>query len=319
MSKVLLVDGLNNFARCYAGSPLMNEEGQHIGGVTAFLLSLGSLVQSLRPDRCIVVWEGGGSSRRRAISPTYKEGRRPIKMNRLYDGDIPDTHAGRTWELRLLVETLRSLGVQQLYVPDIEADDAIGYLTRYEFKDFEVVISSSDHDYYQLVDDRVVVWSPNMKTIVTADTVKERYGVPTMNFCVARCFSGDGNDAVPGAPGIGMRTLSKRIPRLLLEEMTVDDVVSDAKLAAENSRVKAYNSIVEWADSARTNWRLMNLDMSALSAHQIKKIASSAESCPPRPNKMESIRLLLRHGIKTVDVSRLMTQLVSTRQGEKLS
>ena len=78
-SHVLLVDGLNTFFRAYSASPVRNADGEHVGGISSFLLSIGSIIKMVKPTRIIIAWDGvGGSQRRRSIHKDYKTGRKPI-------------------------------------------------------------------------------------------------------------------------------------------------------------------------------------------------------------------------------------------------
>lgn len=284
-------------------------EGQHVGGVLGFLASLGYLIDMLKPVACVITWEGGGSSRRRAIYPGYKGGRRPQRLNRFHEGEIPDTVENRDWQLGLLIALLRYLPVRQVYVPDCEADDVIGYMARYCFKQNPITIVSSDHDYYQLVNDRVKIWSPNQKKIVDESHIIEKYGIHPINFCVARCFDGDSSDCIPGIPGVGLRTLAKRFPSLSLKETSIDEILEEAKRESANSKAKFYRSIASSEDLLRMNWKLMNLDMTALSATHVKKIEDSLLTDVPQPNKFGMMKSLVKHGIKTFDVERLFLQV----------
>ena len=63
---VLIVDGLNLFMRHFVVNPAMSESGQHIGGFLGFLKGLWHLCDRIGPSKIIVVWESGGSPRRRA-------------------------------------------------------------------------------------------------------------------------------------------------------------------------------------------------------------------------------------------------------------
>ena len=44
-SKVLLVDGLNTFIRAWTVNPAMDDNGDHIGGITGFLKSIGYAIR----------------------------------------------------------------------------------------------------------------------------------------------------------------------------------------------------------------------------------------------------------------------------------
>ena len=83
-SDILLVDGTNNFIRCWTVVPTLNDNGEHVGGISGFLTSLGYAIKMLRPTRVIIVFDGkGGSLRRKQIYPEYKE-KRAMKIR------IPD-------------------------------------------------------------------------------------------------------------------------------------------------------------------------------------------------------------------------------------
>ena len=40
-SRVLIIDGLNTFIRCWTSIPTLNDNGDHVGGVTGTLRSIG--------------------------------------------------------------------------------------------------------------------------------------------------------------------------------------------------------------------------------------------------------------------------------------
>ena len=82
--KVMIVDGLNMFIRCFGAVPTLNDDGNHVGGVTGFLLSLGALIRNNKPTRVFMVFDGkGGSTRRKKMYKGYKEGRTGMtKVNR---------------------------------------------------------------------------------------------------------------------------------------------------------------------------------------------------------------------------------------------
>ena len=75
-SKVLIIDGLNLFFRNFAMINLINEDGIHIGGLSGFLRSLGSLINQIQPTSVYIVFDGPGSSNnRKNLIPEYKSGR----------------------------------------------------------------------------------------------------------------------------------------------------------------------------------------------------------------------------------------------------
>lgn len=299
---VLIIDGLNLFTRHFVVNPTMSQNGHHLGGFVGFLKGIRLLSERCNPEQIVVVWEGGGSSRRRAIFSDYKQGRRPQKLNRYYD-DIPDTIGNRNRQVALLVEALKHVPVRQMYVTECEADDAIAYMTRYHYRDKKCVIVSSDKDLYQLIDERVTQWSPGQKAYITSEKVKEKFGISVSNFVTARAFTGDPSDGIKGVPHAGFKSLAKRFPELAEEDhVSVREVVGLARKLSETKKLKILNAIVENEEVASTNWKLMYLDITNLSAQQIEKIKYCLDSFEPRRNKIALMRMLAREGVNNFDV-----------------
>ena len=174
---VLVIDALNLFTRHYVAHPAVSENGSQVGGVVGFLYAIVNLVEQYRAVKVIVVWESGGSPRRRAIHKDYKSKRRPEKLNRYYEDDLPDTVENRNYQISLIVELLKNTPVRQIYVQDCEADDVIAYLSRYTFKENRKMIVSSDRDYYQLLDEKTIIYSPTWKKFVTSKDVIKKFGI----------------------------------------------------------------------------------------------------------------------------------------------
>ena len=305
MTDVMLVDGLNVFMRHFAANPTTSGNGESVGGIVGFLRGLRHLVNRFGPSKVIVVWESGGSQRRRALDPNYKNGRRPVKLNRWYDDDeMPSTIQNRNGQLNLLIKFLRFGPIQQVYVSDCEADDVLGYLCNYELTDSEIILVSSDRDYYQLISDRVKIWSPGQKKIIDKEEVLKKFSINVKNFCAARCFCGDSADGINGAKGVGFKTLAKRFPELSTEEeCSVTEIVNSASLQMSGSKLKIYSSIVEHAECAKLNWKLMYLGTNNLSATQIQHIQFQASEPPPKSKKLDFMRLLLKNQITNFDVN----------------
>ena len=283
----------------------MSENGEHAGGLVGFLKSLGPICDQFNPSQVIVVWESGGNQKRSALSGgTHKDGRKPANFNRYYEDDIPNTVENHNNQISLLIEALKSLPVRQVYVKDTEADDVIGYICNYKFKESKVVIVSSDKDLYQLINDRVSQWSLNQKKLIDSKSVIEKFGISPQNFCVARCFIGDASDSIDGVKGTGFRTLAKKFPELIKEDFfSVSDLVERSKELAKTSGAKIYKSIIEGEEDAKKNWKLMYLDVSRLNGEQVKRIEYQLGTPVPSPNKISLLRLLVREGLKSVDIN----------------
>jgi len=308
---VLVVDALNLFTRHYVAHPAVNGNGLHVGGVVGFLYAIVNLVEQYRPIKVIVIWESGGSPRRRAIYKEYKSKRRPEKLNRYYEDDLPDTVENRNYQISLIVELLKNTPIRQVYVADCEADDVIAYLSRYTFRKNRKMIVSSDRDYYQLLDEKTIIYSPTWKKFVTSKDVVSKFGILPDNFCLAKCVCGDISDNIGGVKGVGFKTLSKRFPELLMNEnVKISDLIEESKKRIDQgSKLKIYTALMSSEDIIRRNWKLIYLDMGMLSASQIKKINDIVDTFKPERNKIQTIRILMRESIQTFNVDRMFLSL----------
>jgi DNA polymerase-1 len=272
-----------------------------------------SAIDKFVPERVYVVWEGGGSPRRRALYPDYKANRRPQKLNRFYEStEIPNTKQNRDYQVKLLVEILKCTPVCQIYVSDIEADDVIGYLVNNTMREDDITILSSDRDYYQLLArENVRIYTLGTKKLINRDVVIAEYGSLPENFALMKSLCGDDSDNIDGVPGLGFKTAAKRIPLLLeKKDLMLEDVISFAKSKlTDRNRIKAYEAIVENEEIIRRNWKLVHLDVSNIAGSQVQKINSIIENYSPARNKMQCIRILMREGIQTYDIDRFFSSL----------
>jgi DNA polymerase-1 len=304
----LLVDGLNLFMRSYIAFPAMTSNGQQAGGIVGFISSLEKIMREVIPTQVIVVWESGGSSRKRQIFPDYKLNRRPEKLNRFYEDDIPDTVENRNWQLVTLTQILRHLPICQLYVPDCEADDVIGYVSRYRVGSNRLTIASSDRDFYQLLSERVQIYSIGSKRTVTHQTLLADMAITSQNFCLAKCVVGDDSDNIPGVAGVGFKTLAKRLPKFAgSDDYSIDDLLSDCR--SFDGKIKSIDEVAKSETLIRRNWRLCYLDTANLAGTQIEKINSILDSYAPVRNKLGAKRILVSEGLPTLGVDSLFLSL----------
>lgn len=306
-SDVVLVDGYNILLRHYAASPLLNENGVHVGGAIGMLKAVAKITGAANPSHVIVAWEGGGSSRRRKLLPEYKENRRPVRLNRFYGNDeLPDTKENLEYQVALIVHLFMQVPVCQIYVEDCEADDVIGYLAKYRFRDKQVTIVSSDKDFYQLVNDTTALFRPTKKTMVKTADVLDEYNIHPRNFCLAKAIVGDGSDNINGIDRVGFKTLAKRIPAMAShEQMTIDDIISfcTAECLSRKHLPKFYSQIASGRDLIERNMKLMELDVHMFQPSEIKKTNGIIDGYVPVMNKLELLKILQREGILNFDIA----------------
>ena len=131
---IMVFDGLNTFIRSFGATPAYNEDGDHIGGITGFLYSVGKTVRDFKPSRCIIAFDGrGGNTKRKKIYKDYKANRaNKTKLRRFdhHDSTIENEQQSMKHQFSRLVSYLDNLPVTFLSMDGIEADDTIAYIAQ---------------------------------------------------------------------------------------------------------------------------------------------------------------------------------------------
>ena len=302
--RCLIIDAYNLFIRHYVANPTMSKNGDQIGGVVGFFNGMTKLIDQCNPSDVYIIWEGGGSVRKRSVYKDYKRQSRPVKLNRYYE-DIPDTLQNRNYQIKTLISFLDNFPVTQLYVEGSEADDVIGYLCKYKFKSRPKVIVSSDHDFYQLLDKTTIIYSPTLKDFVNEKYVIKKYGIHPENFALAKAIVGDNSDNIPGVAGAGFKTLVKEYGHLFSDAGFCSNriklfIENSAKM--KNSKKKIYQSIKENEDLIERNFKVINLDVGNLAHYQTNKIEQKLENNKKTYNNINIHKILNENAISNIDV-----------------
>jgi len=267
-SDILIIDGTNNFIRCWSSNPAMDNNGNHTGGITGFLKSVGYAIKLLVPTRCIIVFDGiGGSFKRRQIYPNYKEKRKGrVRLNRSYEDmtDITTEEQSLVKQYLRLTQYLQVLPINILSIDHVEADDVIAYLATDYFKNSRKVnIMSSDKDFLQLCSDKISVYSPTKKRIYGIQEVLTDYQIHPNNFVLFRSMDGDDSDNINGIEGAGPKTIVKHFPWLNEPVVhTIDEIVSHSIVL--RNKYKVCDKISEGKTIIERNYSLMQLKETAL-------------------------------------------------------
>jgi len=301
---IILYDGFNNFIRNFVVNEAMNANGDLYGGALGVIRSIKNLTKLLSPKLFVVVWEqGGGSPRRKKIFPEYKANR--IKANKevLTEGFKTDRSCllqdeeTKTRQLLFLIKVLANLPVLQIYIPDTEGDDVVAFLAKREFAQdsSDKIIVSNDKDFYQLLDDpKVKIYDTSKKLIITKQEVEENTGITPRNFALAKSIIGDTSDNIPGVPGLGFKTLSKRFPQFLdsTRDIDIKEVIDHAKasIVGVKKPLKCYEEIINSEETIKRNWQLIYLDTNVFSASQIERIKYKVEEFTPKMDYLEFLK-----------------------------
>ena len=262
-SHLLIIDGLNTFIRVFSAVPALNDDGQHIGGVTGFLRSVAANIRQLKPTRCVIVFDGkGGSKRRKSIYPEYKANRaNKTAFNRYQEfATLEDEQDSMKRQFGHLIQYLNCLPITTLSIDNVEADDIMAYIANEIYTDDKnrVTICSTDRDFLQLVNNRISVWSPIKKKMYTPSVMQEEFGFSSKNYLLYRSFIGDKSDNIPGLKGVGPKSLIKYFPMFTEDrELSVQEIVEYANNV--DKKYKVHELVSNNKELLDLNYRLMQL------------------------------------------------------------
>jgi DNA polymerase-1 len=214
MSTALLVDGQNLFMRSVFGarsSGMSSIDGISTGPLVLFINGLAKHVRTESPDRLLVVWDGGTSTVRQRLLPSYKASRRPVTTSE---------QAARSSSAELVRRFCAYAKVPMLQIMGVEADDLIaGAWAHLTLDDTDKIsILSSDHDFLQLLGPNPHGVPTEQIRLSSAGTPTDRWdeqrfidvnGYPPSRWPLVTALAGDSGDGVPGLAGIGPKKALK--------------------------------------------------------------------------------------------------------------
>lgn len=261
-SRILVVDSMNTFMRNFATINAINPAGHHIGGLVGYLRSVGYAIKTFRPTRVILVFDGTGSTKnKKNLYPEYKGNRNIARITNwdVFDDKVDENEA-MMGQMSRLIQYLKQLPVSLISIDKIEADDSIGLIVKHYENDptcNEVTIMSADKDFYQLVSDKVQIYSPTKRKTYKTTDVLEEFGVHPNNFLIYKALLGDTSDNLPGVRGLGPKKIIKLFNLSEESELDLNDIY---EISEDNIGVNAlYGSILESKQQLNINYQLMNI------------------------------------------------------------
>ena len=198
MKPLVLVDGMGYLFRAfYALPPLTTSRGEPTGAVRGVLSMLYKLLDDYEPERIAVVFDAPGKTFRDDLYSDYKANRPPFP---------PDLKA----QIEPVLEAVEAMGLAILRIDGVEADDVIGTLAdKASRAGLTTVISTSDKDMAQLVDERTSLVNTMTDTEMDPEGVREKFGVAPDRIVDYLALVGDKVDNIPGVPKVGPKTAVK--------------------------------------------------------------------------------------------------------------
>lgn len=221
----ILVDGSSYLFRAFHAPPhLTNSKGEPTGAVYGVVNMLRSLLKRYKPSHMAVVFDAKGKTFRSDIYQEYKANRPPM----------PDDL--RT-QIEPLHEIVKAMGLPLLCIDDVEADDVIGTLARQAGeKGRFTLISTSDKDMAQLVNEHVMLINTMTDTLLDPEGVEKKFGVKPEQIIDYLALMGDSSDNIPGLPKVGEKTAQAMLQQIPSIDAIYENVDAVSELSFRGAK-----------------------------------------------------------------------------------
>jgi len=215
--------------------------------------------------RLAVAFDEGRPLRRRTIFPAYQTGRE----------SQPSFMENEKYVLEAIaqfIELAACLPVEIVRGTNAEADDLVAALIDQSDGD-AIRICSTDRDFLQLVNERLTIYSPVKRLVVTTanfmgataprDSSGTAIGFPRERYLDYRVASGDTSDDLPGIPGVGATTAARLVGEAPLDAYLDNVGLVTKVLGRRNVRIEGAIRSGEAREVVERNRLLMDLRLAA--------------------------------------------------------
>ena len=272
--KLFLVDAYALIFRAYfafAKNPRINSKGQNTSAAFGFTNSLIDVINNEKPTHLAVVFDPpGGSTIRREEFQEYKAQRE-------------ETPEGITSMIEPIKQIIRAFNIPILEVPNYEADDTIGTLSKIaEKKGFTTYMMTPDKDFGQLVTEKSLMFRPgrggNPAEIWGPKEVCEKFDLDSVEQVIDLLgLQGDAADNIPGIPGVGPKTASKLLKQFGSLEGILDNT--------DQLKGKQKENLENFADQGRMSKSLATI----ITDVPVEFNEDDLVMCPADPEKVKEI------------------------------
>ena len=232
-----------------------NPSGQPNGALHGLLLDLKNKlgIGGMPFNNVYVVFDRGGSARRKSMNKEYKAQRSAVYSVYMTLGSgMADVEAKASWyrQQDRAIELMDAIGVKGVYLENVEGDDIISWLSNLA----PCVIVSPDGDFHQLLSSVVTIYDPNKKAFLTLNTFQELtlktykgISITPRQVLLGKALVGDKSDNLKGVPQLGWKRVGEVITEgvTTLEKALEGDSKYVAKVEANVDLVKANLKIMD--------------------------------------------------------------------------
>ncbi len=257
---LVLIDGVNFFYRgAWSHAEVPDRNGEDVSYVLAFFRNLSRLMRKIGRARYVVCWEGGYDERLRIsseavaaglIPKAYKQERR--EAHETQDPEETAQAASFVRQMAVSRSMLSHTVVGQCRIDGEEADDAIGSLSmKYRDSFDRILLITTDRDYYQLIDEKTVIYDAKDGSEKGLDFLKREYGLSSgkqwIDVGALAGESGKSSDTIYGVKGIGYATAAK----MIAEYGTLDKLLDKTRELVAAHRAGDASGLMEQIKSGK--------------------------------------------------------------------
>ena len=248
MNKLLLVDGTNLLFQMFFGMParIVNKQGKQIQGVLGFTGALSKIIKRFEPTHVLVLFDGEHQNERKLVDENYKANR--VDYSLVDDSENPFT------QLDDIYKVLDYLNVKRYETTVCETDDLIASYSLTYGNENEIIISSFDSDFFQLITNNVKVFRYRGDNSVVCDCnyLLNKFNITPDKYAHFKSLTGDSADNIKGVHGIGPKRASELVNRF----GSVDNLICSA---SQIEQASVRNLITEDARKIKNNYKIIKL------------------------------------------------------------
>jgi DNA polymerase-1 len=176
-------------------------------------------------------------------------------------------------QLGYIYAALDAMGIRHTEAQGCECDDIVAAYTLTRDGDTEVVISSYDSDYFQLISDKVTVlrYRGDSSTVCDSRYIEAKFATRPETYADCKALFGDSADNIKGLFGIGPKTAAK----IISTHGPLEKILEDTSVILEEKHRKL---IEDNRDTLRKNLDLIRLDAHAPLPFSLGELEYSASS-----------------------------------------
>lgn len=277
MNRLLIVDGSNLLFQMFFGMParIVNKQGKAIHGTLGFVGGLLKIIRRTEPTHIVVLFDGEHENERAQINAEYK-------ANRVDYSQIPEDENPFS-QLPDVYAALDCLNIKHAETSVCETDDWVaGYALTYG-KEMEIVISSFDSDFFQLITNKVSVlrYRGNNTVICTPDYIRDKFHIEPGQYADFKSLTGDVSDNIKGADKVGPKTAAYLLNRfdslenILGNAESIDKPSIKDSIRRNSARLKSNYKIIKLSNAVTLPFALDDItykDMDITTNEVLKRI-----------------------------------------------